>query len=108
MDTWRAMEKLVEKGLTKTLAVCNFTTAQLRRLMKEATIKPSLLQVESNPRIHNEIIRYIINILLFVTVERELDRDETLAFSLNLSDKHPNSSLISSQFSTFCLFQRLS
>ena len=57
MDTWRAMEKLVEKGLAKSLAVCNFTTAQLRRLMKEATIKPSLLQVESNPRIHNEILR---------------------------------------------------
>ena len=77
LDTWKTMEKLVEKGvflyqpnsrwkfaiiikfpgLVKALGLCNFNTKQIKQIMEIATVKPQVLQVESNPRIHNEIMR---------------------------------------------------
>jgi len=48
-QTWAAMEQLVEKGLVKQIGVCNYNTGLIHDLMSYATIKPSVLQVESHP-----------------------------------------------------------
>jgi D-xylose reductase len=49
--TWRAMEALVDKGWTKTIGVCNFSTQLLRQIQSVCTVRPSTLQIELHP--HN-------------------------------------------------------
>lgn len=56
-ECWLAMEDLVKKGLTRAIGVSNFNTKQLTQLMKIGSMKPVVLQVESNPRFQNEAIR---------------------------------------------------
>lgn len=50
IETWKAMEKLVEKGLVKRIGVSNFTIELLEKFLKsgQVTIKPYLNQVERN------------------------------------------------------------
>lgn len=48
-DTWVAMEKLVKKGLVKSIGVCNFTGMMLVDLLSYAKIKPALNQIELHP-----------------------------------------------------------
>jgi len=44
--TWRALEALVEKGLTKSICISNFNINRTKKLLKEAKIKPVANQVE--------------------------------------------------------------
>lgn len=46
LDTWRAMEKLVESGVVRSLGLSNCNIRQIRRIHEAATIKPAVLQVE--------------------------------------------------------------
>ena len=48
-DTWQAMEKLVEKGLVKSIGVANFTTPMIVDLLTYAKVKPVMNQVEIHP-----------------------------------------------------------
>uniref|UniRef100_A0A0K8TRW6 Putative aldo/keto reductase family n=1 Tax=Tabanus bromius TaxID=304241 RepID=A0A0K8TRW6_TABBR len=54
VDTWKAMEKLVELGLTKSIGVSNFNSEQLDRLLSAATIKPVHNQVECHPALNQK------------------------------------------------------
>ncbi|XP_068174620.1 aldo-keto reductase family 1 member A1-B [Antennarius striatus] len=47
--TWAAMEKLVDKGLIKSIGLSNFNSRQLDDVLSVARIKPTVLQVESHP-----------------------------------------------------------
>lgn len=49
IDTWRAMEKLVEKGLVKSLGVANYTIPMIIDLLAYSKIKPVMNQVEVHP-----------------------------------------------------------
>lgn len=44
-DTWKAMEKLVEKGLVKAIGLSNFNSRQIDDVLSVATVKPAALQV---------------------------------------------------------------
>ncbi|XP_055704883.1 aldo-keto reductase family 1 member B1-like [Phlebotomus papatasi] len=57
LDTWRAMEPLVEKGLVRSIGVSNFNSAQLTRLLANCKIKPVSNQVECNPGINQGPLR---------------------------------------------------
>ncbi|KAK4684081.1 hypothetical protein P7C73_g6122, partial [Tremellales sp. Uapishka_1] len=46
LPTWRAMEKLVDEGLVKSLGISNFNIQRTRKLLKDARIKPVANQVE--------------------------------------------------------------
>ncbi|KAK6484410.1 aldo-keto reductase family 1 member A1-B-like isoform X1 [Huso huso] len=48
-ETWRAMEKLVEKGLVRAIGLSNFNSRQIDDVITIATIKPAVLQVECHP-----------------------------------------------------------
>lgn len=49
IDTWKAMEKLVTKGLTKHIGVSNFNIPKLQLLIDNGSIVPEMNQVESHP-----------------------------------------------------------
>ncbi|ABN67152.1 NAD(P)H-dependent D-xylose reductase (XR) [Scheffersomyces stipitis CBS 6054] len=49
LETWKALEKLVKAGKIRSIGVSNFPGALLLDLLRGATIKPSVLQVEHHP-----------------------------------------------------------
>lgn len=57
MDTWRAMEKLVDDGLTKSIGISNFNIRQVNYIYDNARIKPVVNQVEVHPYLLNTKLR---------------------------------------------------
>ena len=49
LDTWRAMENVLKKGLVKNIGVSNFNSQQIERILANCTIKPVTNQVECHP-----------------------------------------------------------
>jgi 2,5-diketo-D-gluconate reductase A len=49
VDSWRAMEKLKNEGLVRSIGVCNFHTHHIDEILKVAEHKPVLNQVELHP-----------------------------------------------------------
>lgn len=47
--TWRALESLLEDGLTRAIGVCNFLPEHLEALLAFAEVPPALNQVEFHP-----------------------------------------------------------
>ena len=54
VDTWKGMEKLVEKKLTKSIGVSNFNSKQIDRILEIAKIKPAINQVECHPYLNQK------------------------------------------------------
>ncbi|MFE8970073.1 aldo/keto reductase [Streptomyces albogriseolus] len=57
VDSWRAMVKLREDGLVRSIGVSNFTPAHIERLEKETGVLPSVNQVELHPFFPQEELR---------------------------------------------------
>ena len=49
LDTWKAMESLVDHGKCRAIGVSDITLEALRPLYESARIKPAVVQVESHP-----------------------------------------------------------
>nr|CAB3220795.1 aldose reductase-like [Phallusia mammillata] len=49
VDTYKALEKLVDEGLVKSIGVSNFNEFQLGRILKECKVVPANHQVELHP-----------------------------------------------------------
>jgi len=49
VDTWKAMENLVDLELTRSIGVSNFNSKQIDRVLAVARIKPVMNQVECHP-----------------------------------------------------------
>jgi alcohol dehydrogenase (NADP+) len=59
MDTWRAMENLVDGGQCKAIGLSDVRLDQLREIFKPARIKPAVVQVESHPYLpQTEILEF--------------------------------------------------
>jgi len=56
IDTWRALEDCVKKGLVRSIGVSNFNKEQLEDLLKECTIKPVVNQIEFHPYIQSKTL----------------------------------------------------
>ncbi|XP_030762001.1 aldo-keto reductase family 1 member B1-like [Sitophilus oryzae] len=54
LDTWKALEALVAKGLTKSIGVSNFNKKQLERLLANAKIPPVTNQIEVHPYLNQQ------------------------------------------------------
>ena len=54
IDTWKEMEKCVELGLCKYIAVSNFSSKQLERISENCKIQPIINQVESHAYFNNQ------------------------------------------------------
>ena len=48
-ETWKEMEKLVEKGLVKDIGVSNFNSIQIQDILDNGNIKPVTNQIECHP-----------------------------------------------------------
>ena len=58
-DTWKAMEKIKRKGLTRHIGVSNFSIKKLDELSKQSETKPEVNQVEIHPFFTQEkMLRY--------------------------------------------------
>jgi alcohol dehydrogenase (NADP+) len=59
MDTWRAMEDLVDRGKCNAIGLSDVSVDQLREVFQQARIKPSVVQVESHPHLpQTEILQF--------------------------------------------------
>uniref|UniRef100_T1GQN4 NADP-dependent oxidoreductase domain-containing protein n=1 Tax=Megaselia scalaris TaxID=36166 RepID=T1GQN4_MEGSC len=59
LDTWHAMEKLVDLGLVKSIGVSNFNSQQTERIVQNCRIKPVTNQVECHPAFNQKkLIEY--------------------------------------------------
>lgn len=57
--TWQAMEECVRQGYAKSIGVCNFNENQLETLLKMATIKPVINQIECHPYLNQkDLVEY--------------------------------------------------
>nr|CAH7752799.1 unnamed protein product [Callosobruchus chinensis] len=54
VDTWKALEECVRKGLTKSIGLSNFNSKQIERVLSIATIKPVMDQVECHPYLNQK------------------------------------------------------
>jgi len=57
LDTWRAMIRLREEGLVRSIGVSNFTEAMLTRVVEETGAVPAVNQVELHPYFPQRALR---------------------------------------------------
>ncbi|MFF1442093.1 aldo/keto reductase [Streptomyces sp. NPDC058295] len=57
VDSWRAMIKLREEGLVRSIGVSNFTAEHIERLEKETGVLPSVNQIELHPLFPQDELR---------------------------------------------------
>jgi 2,5-diketo-D-gluconate reductase A len=57
LDTWRAFERIQERGLARSIGVSNFRVEDLERLRREADYLPSVNQIELHPLLQQAELR---------------------------------------------------
>lgn len=68
LDTWTAMEKLVDDGLVKSIGLSNFNRRQIDLILKHCRIRPVNLQVEVHANFPNSaLVEYAQSVGLTVT-----------------------------------------
>jgi alcohol dehydrogenase (NADP+) len=59
LDTWRAMERLVDQGRCRAIGLSDITVSDLSPLFDAAKVKPAVVQVESHPYLpETELLEY--------------------------------------------------
>lgn len=58
VDSWKAMIRLREEGLVRSIGVSNFTPEHIARLERETGVLPSVNQVELHPLFSQEELRF--------------------------------------------------
>jgi len=61
IETWAAMEEILQKGYAKSIGVCNFQIHHLKDLISKSKIKPSINQIELHPYLSQLEIREFCN-----------------------------------------------
>ena len=56
-DTWKKMESLVGKGLTKSIGVCNYTIVNILNILSVCKIKPAIIEVEFHPYLYQKDLK---------------------------------------------------
>lgn len=57
IDTWKAMEELVKKGLVRSIGVSNFSIKHLQEIIATGATVPAANQIESHPYLPNQKLR---------------------------------------------------
>ncbi|EMA53315.1 MULTISPECIES: aldo/keto reductase [Halococcus] len=53
-EAWRSLERLVDRGLTRTIGICNVSMEQLESVCSLARVPPALVQIEHHPHTPRE------------------------------------------------------
>jgi alcohol dehydrogenase (NADP+) len=62
MTTWRQMEKLVEMGLVRHIGTSNMTIPKLKRVLRDAKIKPACNEMELHPHFQQpEFFKFVVD-----------------------------------------------
>lgn len=78
VDTWKAMEKLVETGRVRSIGISNFNSQQVDRLYSAASIKPVNNQVECHPNLNQrKLIEFCAARNITITAYSPLARPST-------------------------------
>lgn len=78
IDTYRAMEKLVESGRVRSIGISNFNSEQTDRILSIATIKPVTNQVECHPNLNQrKLIDFSAKRNITITAYSPLGRPHT-------------------------------
>ena len=67
-DTWKKMEELVKKKLTKSIGVCNYNVENLLNIISICEIKPEVNEVEFHPYLYQKDLKQFCdleNIVIF-------------------------------------------
>ncbi len=60
MRTWRKMEELVDRGLTRHIGTSNMTIPKMKLVLRDARIKPAVNEMELHPHFQQpEFFRYL-------------------------------------------------
>ncbi|XP_077983702.1 aldo-keto reductase family 1 member B1-like [Glandiceps talaboti] len=93
VDTWKAMEKLVDEGLCKAIGVSNFTVKQLERVLAVAKHPVAVNQVECHPAFaQNDMLKFCKSQNIVVTAYSPLgcpDRPREFSDDEPQPLKHP-------------------
>jgi 2,5-diketo-D-gluconate reductase A len=57
VETWKAMERLLDGGAVRAIGVSNFQVAHLERLLDETTVVPAVNQIEIHPYLVQDELR---------------------------------------------------
>ncbi len=94
MNTWRQMEKLVEKGWVKNIGTSNMTIPKLKLLLRDAKIKPAFNEMELHPHFQQpELFQFCLDNDIQPIAYCPLgspgrpDRDRTPDDTVDLEDK---------------------
>jgi aldehyde reductase len=73
IDTWRAMEALVDAGKVRSIGVSNYPLMLLHDLYNQARIKPAVNQIEIHPfYVRNSLVNYCLSRKIAVTAHTPL------------------------------------
>lgn len=68
IETWRAMEKAAKVGKVKSIGVSNFSGVLLQDLIRQAEIRPAVLQIEHHPYLQQpKLVEYVQSLGIAVT-----------------------------------------
>ena len=93
MKTWRRMEELVDRGLVRHVGTSNMTVPKLRRVLRDARIKPACNEMELHPHFQQpDLFRFVrekgmvpIGFCPIGSPTRP-DRDKTAADTVDIED----------------------
>ncbi|CAF4682018.1 unnamed protein product, partial [Rotaria sp. Silwood2] len=90
-DTWKAMEKLVDLKLTRSIGISNFNQSEIEEILKIARIKPTVHQIELHPYFNQHdmreyCIKHNISIISYYplsNLKQENEHDEDVSALYN-------------------------
>ncbi len=59
VETWKALERMLDAGQVRAIGVSNFQPAHLGRLVKEASVVPAVNQIEIHPYLTQDDVRAV-------------------------------------------------
>ena len=91
VDTWKALERMVDLKLTRSIGVSNFNPSEIDEILRIARIKPVVNQIELHPYLNqSEMRRYCAEKNIFVTsysplsnLKRENENEEEVCALYN-------------------------
>lgn len=91
IESWKAMEKLLEQGKCKSIGVSNFMISHLEQLLQNTSVIPAVNQIEFNPFMYDtDVYNYCINKNIIVEAYTPITKDKRFSHKVikQLSKKY--------------------